>query len=185
MGNTLSALFSLDALSNRLAIGELLDRNKTTAQYGLTLTPNDAAELMETRSYALNETGRIEIGGATLGKLVDAFADSVWISQREYAPILNELTDLFYTAKNETMDLISDDELIAFMKDCFEHRCGGSLELLAGRELEKLAENLRFGVKNPLDMNTEILFEGDLASQEEEEAEQEMEKDKWEELENE
>lgn len=171
MENTLSNLFSLDALSNQLAINQILDRNEQTAQYGLTLTPGDAAALMETRTQSLNETGRIEIGSATVGKLIDAFADSAWINQRDYAATLHELVDLFYTVKNETMDLISDDDLIAFMKKNFEDRCGGSLELLAGRELEKLADNLRFGVKEYYDMEQEISFEEDLLAEEEEAAE--------------
>ena len=31
------------------------------------------------------------------------------------------------------------------MKNSFNGRCQGSLELLAGRELEKMARNLRYG----------------------------------------
>ncbi|HEX3039606.1 MAG TPA: DUF6323 family protein, partial [Caproiciproducens sp.] len=42
----------------------------------------------------------------------------------------------------DTLDRISDNDLIAYMKDSFENRCMGSLELLKGRELEKLAEQL-------------------------------------------
>ncbi|WP_457944307.1 DUF6323 family protein [Caproiciproducens sp. LBM24188] len=183
MENTLSALFALDALSNQLAINELLKKNETTAQYGLILTPQDAAELLETRACALNETGRIEIGSATIGKIVDAFGSSTFLNQDNYAATLCELTELFYAVKNETEDRISDDDLIAFLKDCFENRCGGSLELLAGRELEKLADNLRFGITDFFNMDAEILFEGDLAAQAEEKAEEEQERNRWEELE--
>lgn len=172
MENTLAALFSLDALSNQLTVGQILSRNEETVQYGLTLTPADAFALAETRAQALTETGRIEIGDATIGRLIDAFADSRWINQREYAATLHELIDLFYYVKNETEDRISDEELIAFMKDCYEYRCGGSLELLAGRELEKLAQNLRFGIKDYRNMDAEILFEDDMAAQEEEEPEE-------------
>jgi len=43
------------------------------------------------------------------------------------------------------MDLIGDDELIRFMKDSFDGVCNGSLELLAGKELYRMARNLRYG----------------------------------------
>lgn len=43
------------------------------------------------------------------------------------------------------MDLISDDDLVDFMKDAYDGVCQGSLELLSDRELYGLARNLRFG----------------------------------------
>ena len=186
MDNTLAALFSLEMLSSPAATAaQILSLNEKTEQYGLSLTPADTTALMQTRLEALTANGRIEVGSATIGKLIDAFYSSAYISQRDYVATLHELIDLFYYVKNETMDLISDDELIEFMKDCYENRCGGSLELLAGRELEKLAENLRFGIANYKDMSHEINFEGDWAAQQEQEAEEEQERDRWEELENE
>lgn len=185
MENLLAAPGPMEALSNRLAQEEILSLNEKSEQFGLSLTEADAAALVQTRSEALAETGRIEIGGATVAKLIDAFCDSAWINRKDYAATLHELTELFYTAKNETEDQVSDDELIDFLKDCFERRCGGSLELLAGRELEKLAENLRFGVQDYRNMDHQISFEEDLPAEEEEAAEEEWEKDRWEELENE
>lgn len=170
MKNTLAALFSLDLLAAQTE-EQILSRNEKTEQYGLALTPEDASALMQTRTEALNASGRVEIGSATIGKLIDAFCDSAYISQRDYAATLHELLELFYEAKNETLDRVSDDELIAFLKDCYEHRCGGSLELLAGRELEKLADNLRFGVKNYFNLEQEIQFEGDAVADAEEEQE--------------
>lgn len=47
--------------------------------------------------------------------------------------------------KMETMDIVSDDELIDFMKEAFDGFCKGSLELLAGRALPMLAEHVRSG----------------------------------------
>lgn len=51
-----------------------------------------------------------------------------------YVETLHELIEIFYFYKNETLDLISDDELIKFMKNSFDGKCQGSLELLSGRE---------------------------------------------------
>ena len=62
-----------------------------------------------------------------------------------YAETLHELTEIFYFYKNETLDLMSDDELIKFMKNSFDGKCQGSLELLSERELANMARNLRYG----------------------------------------
>jgi hypothetical protein len=153
LDTNLAAVFSLDLFSDPTAVAQILSLNEKTQQFGLVLTPTDASALVQTRTEVLNANGRIEVGSATIGKLVDAFCDSAYINQREYLPIMHALIEIFYDAKNETLDLISDDELIEFMKTSFEYNCGGSLDLLAGRDLNKLAQNLRFGVKNYWNMN--------------------------------
>jgi ABC-type taurine transport system substrate-binding protein len=166
--DSLASLFSLSTLSVRAAEAQLLSLNEKSQEYGLTLTPEDAAALMQTRVQALNASGRVEIGSATVGRLAEAFCDSCWINQTHYAETLHELVELFYEMKNETEDRVSDAELIAFMKECFEDRCGGSLELLSGRELEKLAENVRFGAADYFDLSRETRFEEDRFAEEEE-----------------
>ncbi len=173
MNNTLASLFSFDTLVTQAAAAqEILSLNEKSEQYGLSLTPADAAALIQTRTEALNANGRIEIGSATIGKLIDAFCDSAYINQRDYTATMHELIEAFYYIKNETLDMLSDDDLIDFMKDCYENRCMGSIELLLGRELEKLASNLRFGVKNFRDMGYEHRYEQDM-----EEPEQDFEEE--------
>ncbi len=51
----------------------------------------------------------------------------------------------FTTLKNETLDRMSDDHLIRFMKKSFNGQCQSSLELIKGRELEKLSRRIRYG----------------------------------------
>lgn len=156
MDNNLLSLFSVNMLANQAAAeAEIVSLNDKTEQYGLTLTPQDAAALMQTRAEVLSANGRVEVGSGTIGKIIDAFCDSDFINQRDYVGIMHELLELFYYAKNESLNLISDDELIEFMKDCFENRCMGSLELLKGREIEKLADNLRRGVHEYRNMEYE------------------------------
>ena len=148
MDNNLAAFFSLDLFSDPNAVTQILSLNEKTEQFGLALSSADATALMQTRTDALNANGRVEVGSVTIDKIIDAFCDSQYINQRDYADTLHELINIFYYTKSETLDLISDDELIAFMKDSFEHSCMGSLDLLYGRDLNKLAENLRFGRVN-------------------------------------
>ncbi len=160
MNYALLSLLSAEALSEQLSADEILQLNQKTGQYGLSLTPAQARELVQARADQLTANGRVEVGSATIGKLIKAFCDSSFINQREYTAILHELIEIFYYAKNETLNLISDNELIEFMKDCFENRCMGSLELLKGRELEKLADNLRHGMEKYRNMEYEPKEEG-------------------------
>jgi len=132
-------------LADMQALREILGRNGQSARYGLALSQRQAAELIETRSAALKDNGRIEFGGGTIEKIIAAFCDSPYIMSADYAETLHELVEIFYYYKNETLDQIGDDELIRIMKKSFDGVCRGSLELLYGRELDRLARDLRGG----------------------------------------
>jgi hypothetical protein len=127
------------------AVEEVIKCNDYTARYGLILTPAQALELVETRSIALNENGRIEFGGGVIDKIIKEFCSSPYISMHNYTQTIHKLLEIFYYYKNETLDLVSDDGLIKYMKTAFDGICQGSLDLLSGRELNRLARCLRFG----------------------------------------
>lgn len=136
----------LSSLSvQKYAAAEIEKCNDFTARYGLVLTPGEAVELAETRAIALKSNGRIEFGGGVIGKIIAEFCSSPYISMHNYAETLHDLTEMFYYYKNESLDLICDEDLIKFMKVNFDGKCQGSLELLSGRELANLARNLRYG----------------------------------------
>ncbi|WP_020073525.1 DUF6323 family protein [Faecalispora sporosphaeroides] len=145
--------FLNQGLIRRQAIGEILKCNDRTARFGLELTERQAAQLVETRAFALKTAGRIEFGGGVIQKLIYAFCDSPYLMRQNYESTLHELVELFYFYKNETENRFSDDELIDFMKKAYDGPCAGSLELLAGRELYRLAENLRWC--RPADFDSE------------------------------
>lgn len=125
--------------------------NEKTARYGLVLSPSEAAALVETRTAALRQNGRIEFGSGILNRLVLTFCNSPYLIQSSYTETLHELVEIFYYFKNECMDLISDDELIEWMKHYFDTSCQGSLDLLRNRELEHMAYEIRHG---SFDFNT-------------------------------
>lgn len=136
------------ALLAKQAADEILKCNAITSQYGLTLTGKEAAELVETRSEALRKNGRIEFGGGIIDKIILEFCDSPFIWQSNYVFILNDLVETFYYFKNESMDNISDDELISLMKKYFDNNCEGPIELLQNRDLETLAHNIKYNIDN-------------------------------------
>lgn len=133
------------SLVQKQAVAEIEKCNDLTSRFGLTLSRIDAVELVETRALALKSNGRIEFGGGAIDKIIREFCDSPYISMHNYVETLHELTEMFYYYKNEILDLMSDDELVKFMKDSFDGKCQGSLELLSGRELANMARNLRYG----------------------------------------
>lgn len=93
---------------------------------------------MERRKETLKETGRIELRVGIIDKLIKEFCDSPYVNQENFAETLYELIEIFYEYKNETMDLITDDELLAFMKKSFDGICQGNLEYLSGTILYKM-----------------------------------------------
>lgn len=136
--------FSFDLMLRSAAEESLVRLNEVTEKYGLRLTRQQAAELLCTRESSLKGTGRVEVGLGAVEKIVRAFCDCPYLWRQNYAEMLNDLVEIFYYMKNETLDEVGDDELIALMRDYFENRCGGSIELLVSRELEQFARNIRF-----------------------------------------
>lgn len=144
------------ALIQKQAVGEVMKYNDLTVRYGLVLTEQQAVALVETRSLALKETGRIEFGGGIIDKIIYEFCDSPYLGMYNYEEVLHELIETFYYYKNETLDLMSDDELIQYMKKSFDGICQGSLDLLSGRELDRLARDLRCGYSADESENTDV-----------------------------
>ena len=116
--------------------------------YGLCLTEQDITELVELRSQALRNTGRVEFGGGILPKLIRAFCSSPYLDAYNYAETLGLLQDAFYYYKSESQDRFSDDDLIEFMVDVFNGPAHGSAELLTTISLEQLCRWARNGIDN-------------------------------------
>lgn len=136
---------SLRNLQMEKTIAELRECNELTVYYGLYLSEEQMREVAGRRFEALRNTGRVEFGGGILKKLLTAFRDSPYLTRENYEDAILELQDSFYYFKNESMDRIGDDELIAFMKEKFDGVCQGSLEALSGTSLEDLCRNTRYG----------------------------------------
>ncbi|HWS30560.1 MAG TPA: DUF6323 family protein [Clostridia bacterium] len=121
----------------------LRDCNLLSVKYGLRLTERDIQALTSARFSSLKETGRVEFGEGVLEKLIYAFCDSPYLDQETYAQTLAELQDAFYYFKNETLDSMTDDDLIAFMKRHFDGDCEGDVGYLTGSLLEDLGRRIR------------------------------------------
>ena len=116
-----------------------------TSDGGLTVSQADAVYLAETRSRALIDNQRIEIGIGAVGRLIKKFRTSSYATAEDFAGLIGYLAELFYFVKTETHDGISDIDLVDFMYDRFEGICAGSTELLS-TQCEGLITSLAGGL---------------------------------------
>ncbi len=140
---------------SKLAVQEILGCNDLSSKFGLILTGKEATELVQTRTESLRANGRIEFGGGVIEKIIYEFVDSPYINKENYVVTLNELLEIFYYYKNETLDTISDDDLIHYMKKSFNGICQGSLDILSDRELYKFARKIRLFEEDEEESDTE------------------------------
>ena len=129
----------------QIEIANIKKCNEYISKYGLVLSDNQISNIIERRKEILKGTGRVELREGIIDKLIKEFCDSPYINQENYAETLYELIEIFYEYKNETMDLITDDELINFMKKSFDGICQGDLEYLSGTVMYRMRENLLKG----------------------------------------
>ncbi|MBC7960260.1 MAG: hypothetical protein H7X94_10365 [Vallitaleaceae bacterium] len=123
-------------------IQELLLFNDDSKRYGLTITPQNALEIIQERNLTLRNVGRIELSMDVTKKMIETFCPSAYILQENYVSTLIELQEIFYDLKNETEDSIPDDDLIKVMYTYFEKDCEGNLDYLKSSYLDQLAQAL-------------------------------------------
>lgn len=130
-------------------IAKIIKCNEYTNQYGLNITEEQVKNIVERRFEALRDTGRIEFGEWIVDRIIIEFCDSPYISQENFGETIYELINMFYYYKNETKDLITDDELLKFMKKYFDGIAQGSIDYLEGTILDRMADNVLNG--RPMD----------------------------------
>ncbi len=136
-------LIQLHKLESELST--IVSRNEATSKFGLSLTNEDAHELVLCRNESLKKYQRVEFGSGILDKLIYTFCDSQYISQNNYLETLEKLQDIFYEFKNESLDKITDDELLTFMKEQFDSVCFGDLDYLESTCLARFSKAIRAG----------------------------------------
>lgn len=124
---------------------EILALNEITREYGITLTPEEARDLSETRAKALMENERIEIGFGAMEGIIKRFSRSSYVTKENYAYILSEVAEIFYYIKTETDDKITDSALLDELFIRFEQRCRGSVDTLLAKEAEIIVRKVNAG----------------------------------------
>ena len=137
----------LELCSEKNQLQKVMDTNRKTEQFGLELTQEDAKLLVEARGEELRRQKRVEFGEGILPKIIFAFCDSSYLSQDNYVETLVRLQEVFYLFKNESMDLLNDDELLEFMREQYEQTCFGDLDYLESTCLENFSQAVRAGYR--------------------------------------
>lgn len=132
-------------LQQQSQLAKVIETNRVTEQYGLTLSVQDAKLIAAERAHALKKSRRVEFGEGIMPKIIYEFCDSDFIDQNNYVETLVRLQDIFYRYKNEMLDEISDDELLHFMREQFDQICYGDLEYLESTCLSIFAQEVRAG----------------------------------------
>lgn len=137
----------LDIIKQRkqIEIANVKKCNEYISKYGLVLSDNQINNILERKTETLKQTGRVELREGIIEQLIKEFCDSPYINQENFTHTLYELIEIFYEYKNETMDLIPDDELIKFMKKSFDGIAQGDLEYLSGTVMYKMREKILRG----------------------------------------
>lgn len=81
---------------------------------------------MLARREIVKKQERVEFGEGILPKLIAVFCDSCYINQENYEELIEELLDTFFLFKREAEEQLTDDELLAFMREQFDKVCFGS-----------------------------------------------------------
>ena len=125
------------------AVSELESCNRAIGRHGLSLTTQDIRALVAGRLESLEVSERVEFGGGVAKQIVLAFAGSPHLSQGNFVQTVLELQGLFYDFKNESLEQIPDDDLIAKMRSLFDDPAEGDLGYLAEALFEGLARHIR------------------------------------------
>ncbi|OLR60013.1 hypothetical protein BHF70_10535 [Anaerostipes sp. 494a] len=131
------------AFESKKQLEVLQKTNEYTRQFGLQLTDAEISELIVERQECLIKQQRVEFGKGILENLIFAFCDFDFIFQENYAETVAALQEIFYLYKNESMDELTDDELLSYMREAFDGECQGSLEYLESTCMERFARDIR------------------------------------------
>ncbi len=135
------------ALQEKNQLAKIVEVNRVTEKYGLTLSEEEAELVLAQKNNALRVQRRVEFGEGITPRIIYEFCDSDFIDQDNYVDTLVRLQEIFYAYKNEMQDEISDDELLHFMREQFDKVCYGDLDYLEGTCLTIFAQAIRAGYR--------------------------------------
>ncbi|OYO51521.1 hypothetical protein C8E03_11811 [Lachnotalea glycerini] len=136
-------LFELMMSNGKEQLQKVIKCNSYTNKFGLSLSSKEALQLLDSRKNSLRQEERVEFGEGILSKIIYEFCDSPFIYQDNYVDTLEGLQEIFYIYKNEALDEVTDDELLSYMKECFNGKCQGDLDYLEGSCLDAFCRKIR------------------------------------------
>lgn len=137
MKNTDEIIIFRNQQSDLVAVAKALEK------HGVCISESDLLALENIRTKSLSAHGRVEFGKSALPTLAKVFASSPYIDSENCATVLAELLDAFYYFRGECDGLISDKELMTFMRREFDRSAAGDISYLTGTAMERLCSKLK------------------------------------------
>ncbi len=127
---------------------EILNLNEESQIYGLTLNQEDVKEIINSRDNTLKNYGRIELDIGVTKMIIENLYKSQYTDKDDYVYLINDLHEIFYYLKNETLDKISDVEIIEII-DEFYNNCSGRIDILQ-EKCEEFAKSYRWKLEGEI-----------------------------------
>ena len=137
----------LKSLNSNLQItqeNEILDLNEKSQIYGLTLNKEDVKEIINSRDNTLKNYGRIELDIGITKMIIENLYKSQYTDKDDYVYAINDLHEVFYYLKNETLDQISDIEIIEIIDEVYNN-CSGRIDIVQ-EKCEEFAKSYRWNL---------------------------------------
>ena len=137
----------LKSLNSNLQItqeNEILDLNEKSQIYGLTLNKEDVKEIINSRDNTLKNYGRIELDIGITKMIIENLYKSQYTDKDDYVYAINDLHEVFYYLKNETLDQISDIEIIDIIDEVYNN-CSGRIDIVQ-EKCEEFAKSYRWNL---------------------------------------
>ena len=141
----------LKSLNSNLQItqeNEILDLNKKSQVYGLTLNKEDVKEIINSRDNTLKNYGRIELDIGITKMIIENLYKSQYTDKDDYVYAINDLHEVFYYLKNETLDQISDIEIIDIIDEVYNN-CSGRIDIVQ-EKCEEFAKSYRWKLEGEI-----------------------------------
>ena len=135
----------LSSLNSNLEViqeQELLELNQNSSAYGLTLNKEDIKEIINSRNNTLKSYGRIELDINVTKSIIENLYKSQYTDRDNYVELINDLEEVFYYLKNETLDQISDIEIIEIIDEIYNN-CSGRIDIVQ-EKCEEFAKSYRY-----------------------------------------
>lgn len=130
---------------NLMTIQDILESNELLQKYQLSLSKEEAVELVEVQNDMLQEYKRIEFQSPIITLLIEEFCDSCFINTYNFIDTIKELIEIYYQYKDALDDTIPDEDIIHYLKIAFDECCQGSLSYLADEQLQRLIDHINEG----------------------------------------
>ena len=141
----------LKSLNSNLQItqeNEILDLNKKSQVYGLTLNKEDVKEIINSRDNTLKNYGRIELDIGITKMIIENLYKSQYTDKDDYVYAINDLHEVFYYLKNETLDQISDIDIIDIIDEVYNN-CSGRIDIVQ-EKCEEFAKSYRLKLRGEI-----------------------------------